>query len=90
MNHALIEKFKEIPFKLRQSLTWDPGIELAKHADFTANTGMPVYFYAPQSPWQRGTNENTNSLIQQYFFIKTCRAQPPQEELDQAEKNIEI
>lgn len=82
VNHALIEKFKEIPSKLRQSLTWDRGMELAKHADFTANTGMKVYFCDPQSPWQRGTNENTNGLIRQYFPKKTCLAQHSQEDLD--------
>jgi IS30 family transposase len=67
VNHALVEKFKQIPFKLRQSLIWGRGMELAKHADFTTNTGMPVYFCDPQSPWQRGTNENTDGLIRQYF-----------------------
>jgi len=57
-------------------------MELAKHKDLTKNTGIPVYSCDPQSPWQRGTNENTNSLIRQYFPKKTCLAQHSQEKLD--------
>lgn len=83
MNDALCMKFKQMPDELRKTLTWDRGMELAKHIDFTANTGVPVYFCDPQSPWQRGTNENTNSLIRQYFPKKTCLAQHTQEVLDQ-------
>lgn len=88
VNDALIEKFKGMPFKLRQSLTWDRGMELAKHADFTANTGTLVYFCDPQSPWQRGTNENTNGLIRQYFPKKTCLSQHSQEDLDQVAEQL--
>jgi IS30 family transposase len=82
VDQALTKKFRALPSELRQSLTWDRGMELAKHADFTKSTGIPVYFCDPQSPWQRGTNENTNSLIRQYFPKKTCLAQHSQEVLD--------
>lgn len=78
VNEALIGKFNELPEKLRKSLTWDRGMELAKHAELTERTGVPVYFCDPQSPWQRGLNENTNSLIRQYFPKKTCLAQHSQ------------
>jgi len=78
VTEALINKFNELPIKLRKSLTWDRGMELAKHAEFTDRTGVPVYFCDPQSPWQRGLNENTNSLIRQYFPKKTCLRQHSQ------------
>ena len=88
VNQALTEKFTTLPSALRQSLTWDRGMELAKHADFTKKTGVPVYFCDPQCPWQRGTNENTNSLIRQYFPKKTCLAQHSQHKLDQVAEQL--
>ena len=88
VNQALVEKFMTLPTKLKKSLTWDRGMELAKHIEFTKNTGVPVYFCDPQSPWQRGTNENTNSLIRQYFPKKTCLAQHSQKKLDQVSEQL--
>jgi IS30 family transposase len=57
---ALSEHVRKLPATLRLSLTWDPGLEMAKHKEFTVATDVQVYFCDPQSPWQRGTNENTN------------------------------
>jgi len=64
---ALIKQAKKLPDHLYQSLTWDRGVELTDHKRFTMATNIQVYFCDPQSPWQRGSNENTNRLLRQYF-----------------------
>jgi IS30 family transposase len=79
---ALAAKIVEPPEQLRRSLTWDQGKEMASHARFSANTGVPVYFCDPRSPWQRGSNENTNGLLRQYFPKRTEIAHFTQAELD--------
>jgi IS30 family transposase len=68
---ALSKHVRELPVELRRSLTWDRGHEMAEHKQFTLATEVKVYFCDPQSPWQRGSNENTNGLLRQYFPKKT-------------------
>jgi IS30 family transposase len=64
---AITASITTLPEQLRRSLAWDQGAEMAQHAQLRIDTGVQVYFCDPQSPWQRGTNENTNGLLRQYF-----------------------
>ena len=80
---ALSRHVRKLPATLRRSLTWDRGLEMARHKAFTVATDVKVYFCDPQSPWQRGTNENTNLLLRQYFPRGTDLSSISQAQLDQ-------
>jgi IS30 family transposase len=79
---ALARSIGELPEQLRRSLTWDQGKEMLEHLQFTVDTGIQIYFCDPKSPWQRGSNENTNGLLRQYFPRRTDLGRFTQEELD--------
>jgi IS30 family transposase len=81
MKNALAATMTTLPEQLRRSLTWDRGKELSAHVAFKVETGIPVFFADPQSPWQRGTNENTNGLLRQYFPKGTDLARWSAEEI---------
>jgi IS30 family transposase len=82
VREAITRSIQSFPEQLRQSLTWDQGAEMAQHAALKIDTGLQIYFCDPQSPWQRGTNENTNGLLRQYFPKGTDLSQYTADALD--------
>ena len=85
---ALTQTITRLPSELRRTLTWDRGKEMAEHTRFTVDTGVQVYFCDPHSPWQRGSNENTNGLLRQYFPKGTDLAQHSQRHLNAVAKQM--
>ena len=79
---AIAAKTATLPEQLSKSLTWDQGAEMAQHAQLRIQTGLDIYFCDPRSPWQRGTNENTNGLLRQYFPKGTDMSRYGERELD--------
>ena len=86
--NALIEQAHQLPTELYKSLTWDRGLEMADHKRFTLATDIAVYFCDPRSPWQRGSNENTNGLLRYYFPKRTNLSLHSQEELDSVARQL--
>jgi transposase, IS30 family len=85
---ALAASITTLPAQLRRSLTWDQGHEMSEHRRFSVETGVEVYFCDPRSPWQRGSNENTNGLLRQYFPRGESLAGVGQEGLDEVAEKL--
>jgi transposase, IS30 family len=85
---AMTKRILTLPAQLRRSITWDQGKEMSEHVQFTVDTGVQIYFCDPKSPWQRGSNENTNGLLRQYLPRSSDLSQCTQRELDAIARSL--
>jgi IS30 family transposase len=88
VRRAITKRIRTLPAQLRRSITWDQGKEMAEHVQFTVETGVQVCFCDPKSPWQRGSNENTNGLLRQYLSRSSDLSQCSQRELDAIARSL--
>ena len=85
---AMVATMGQLPAHLRRTLTWDQGLEMRRHREISVALDLPIYFCDPHSPWQRGSNENTNGLLRQYFPKNTSLRQFSPDDLDEVARRL--